>query len=668
MLCDNCGASFPAHEPFCPRCGKPQPIAKAAGQIQDKSHPSAHTALADDASAASEGPPHRRKWTLGRAAGGCLLAFSCVVLIFLAIGGVATYQGLQERAALNRQEAETHYQRGLAHLEAGEYELASAEFEHTLRLDPTHRGARDALREAKTLALAQPTPTSATLNEATSAILTEAETLVQSQSWQEATQRLSQLRDLAPDFQPQRVADLSYTAYFNLGMQLVSEDQVNEGVHAFEQALAERPGDPEASRQLDLASLYVSAQATWGGDWPSTINFLEQLYTLTPDYLDVASLLYQAYEAYGDALVAEDAWCLAELQYKEAALLQPGSAIQAKWDEAARLCRTPTPTPTPRPKVRPTTPIITGTATVTATTTVSGTRATLSATGSILFSRFNDQELRWEIMAVTPGGDTPTVILSDATQPATSPNGQLLAYHAELDESEGLHVFNVATDEDIRATTFREDVTPDWAPDNLRFVFPSQRSGDRRWQVYIGWADGKGDPVSLTDGRTPAWSPDGTLIAYQGTDVQGNNPGLYLISDQGGPATRLTEGESDRAPAWSPKCARGVPSPNGTTSPVSSQGAAESNCQVAFMSTKDGNWEIYVANVLRGTVTRLTTSSGNDGLPTWSPDGDQIAFVSDRGGSWGVYAMPATGGEAVKVADWGEAHTNWLVERIAWVR
>jgi TolB protein len=101
---------------------------------------------------------------------------------------------------------------------------------------------------------------------------------------------------------------------------------------------------------------------------------------------------------------------------------------------------------------------------------------------------------------------------------------------------------------------------------------------------------------------------------------------------------------------------------------VSSQGAAESDCQVAFMSTKDGNWEIYVANVLRGTVTRLTTSSGNDGLPTWSPDGDQIAFVSDRGGSWGVYAMPATGGEAVEIANWGEAHTNWLVERIAWVR
>jgi hypothetical protein len=595
---------------------------------------------------------------------GCLLAFTCVVLIFLAIGAVAAYQGLQERLALTREQAIIHYQRGLTHMEAGEYELAIAEFEHTLRLDPTHREARDALRDAKTIALAQPTPTSATLHEATIAILAEAEALAQEQKWQEVVLRLSQLRDLAPDFETQKVADLLYTAYFSLGMQLVSEGQINEGLHAFEQALAERPGDPEASHQLDLASLYVSAQATWGADWPSTVDFLEQLYTLNPDYLDVSTILYQAYETYGDALVAEEAWCLAELQYEQSAMLKPGPAIQAKWDEAALLCRTPT--STPEPTVTPTL-AITRTATVTATS--SSTQTADSASGSILFSRFNNQDARWEIVAVTPGERAPIVILGDATQPAASPNGQLLAYHAEVDEAEGLHVFRVATGEDVRVTTFREDVTPDWAPDNQRFVFPSQRSGNRRWQIYIGWADAKGDPVVLVEGRTPAWSPDGTLIAYQGTDAQGNDPGLYLISSEGGPIARLTQGESDRAPAWSPNCARGALAVTndgiGVTPPKDSAGKG---CQLAFMSSRSGDWEIYVTDVLSGTLTRLTTSAGNDGLPTWSPDGSQIAFISDRDGSWGVYIMLVTGGKAVKVADWGEEHADWLVDRIAWVR
>jgi Tol biopolymer transport system component len=86
------------------------------------------------------------------------------------------------------------------------------------------------------------------------------------------------------------------------------------------------------------------------------------------------------------------------------------------------------------------------------------------------------------------------------------------------------------------------------------------------------------------------------------------------------------------------------------------------------MSSRSGDWEIYAIDVSSGRLRRLTTSGGNDGLPTWSPDGDQIAFVSDRDGNWGIYVMPAAGGNAVKVADWGEEHAEWLVERITWMR
>lgn len=666
-ICPHCGATVPALAPFCPHCGRPQPIAKV-NQSAPSEDRTAVTSGPTEGTPPS-GPPDdsasttQPKWSIGRAVGGCLLAFACVVLVFLGIGAVAVYQGLNERAALTRQQASVHYERGLAHMQADEYELAIAEFEHTLRLDPTHRGARDALRDAKTTALAQPTPTSATLYEATAAILDEAKALARERQWPEAIQRLEQLRGLAPDFETAQVADLLYTANFNLGKQLVSEDRVNEAIHAFEQALLERPGEPEASRELDLASLYASAQTTWGSDWPSTIDFMEQLYTLDPNYWDVGEKLYQAYEAYGDTLTGEGAWCLAERQYEQASLLKPGAAIQRKWDEAVRLCRTPTGTPTPR---KTPSPALTATATITAN--VSPTRATSSASGSILFSRYSLEGEQWEIVATTPAGNLPVVVLEDATQPAASRNGNLLAYHAELDESEGLHVFNVPTAEDVRITTFREDVTPDWAPDNLRLVFPSQRAGDRRWQVYIGWADGKSEPVALVDGRTPAWSPSGTLIAYQGTDAQGNNPGLYLIGADGGPVLRLTQGESDRAPAWSPACAmENLSIADGRLMP-STGSSTSGDCQLAFMSSRDGNWEIYLTAVPGGTVRRLTNSAGNDGLPTWSPDGKHIAFVSDRQGSWGVYIMPATGGEAVKIADWGEDHPDWLVERISWVR
>jgi len=623
-------------------------------------------------------PKSLRRWPLRRALGGCLLAFACILLIYLAIGGAAVYQGLQERVVLNQQEAAVHYQRGLDHMKAGEYDLAIAEFEHTLRLDPSHREARDALRDAKTIAMAQPTPTSATLNEAQIAILDEAEALVQAQRWPEAVQRLFQLRDLSPDFQAPRVSELLYTANFNLGMQQLQAGQIDEARHSFEQAVAERPGDAEATRQADLASLYGSAQATWGAKWPDAINYLEQLYTLAPDYLDVKDRLYQAYKMYGDALAAEESWCLAERQYGQAAQLQPGTAIQSQWDEAVRLCRTPS--VTPDAQVTPSTASIAGTAAVTATTPVTSNGITTQpvssfGSGAILFSRFNEKDAQWEIVSVASGKSSPALILSNATQPAVSPNGQLLLYHAEVKDSEGLHVFNMTTRSDIRVTTFREDVTPDWAPDNLRLVFPSQRSGNRRWQIYIDWADGKGQAVTLTEGRSPAWSPDGATIAYQGSDPQGNNPGLYLVSAQGGPAARLTSGESDRAPAWSPACTTATlaaPAATATVTattaaPLSAKSAAN-GCRIAFMSSQSGDWEIYAADVPGGAAQRLTTSPGNDGLPTWSPDGSQIAFVSDRGGSWGIYVMSAAGGEAVKVADWGQQHADWLVERITWLR
>ncbi len=594
--------------------------------------------------------PH---WSLWQAIGGCLVAFICVFLFYSAIGGVAVYQGLQERSALNSQEAVAHYERGRAHMENGEYELAIAEFEHALRLDPTQREAREALRDAKTTALAQPTPTSATLNEAVVAIMAEARTMVQEQRWAEAISRLTQLRDLDPAFQTQEVGDLLYQAYLNDGLQLLNSSDVEQALHDFEMARAERPDDLQANQQVDLASLYVSAQATWGTQWSDSINFLEQLYSLAPDYLDVEAKLYQAYEDYGDSLSDDGAWCMAAPQYASAAQLRPGNGLDNKRVEAENLCTAAAAAPTSVVKT-PTvtarmvaTPTVTGTASVSSTETITAT----TSPGRILFSRYDEQAALWQIISVTPAGTSSRPVLSDATQPSVSPNGQLLAYIPVEAASEGIHVYNLATGDDLRVTTFAEDALPSWAPDNVRLTFPSQRTGDRRWIVYIDWAtaDG-GDSVPLVDGNTPAWSPDGQQIAYQGTDEEGNNPGIYLISSDGGPATRLTTDQSDRYPAWSPAC------------------RTSAECSIAFMSTRNGNWQIYVVDLGGGQPVLLTDAGGNSGLPVWSPDGKSIAFASDREGNWGIYVMPVDGGAATKIAEWGNDHPDWLIERISWTR
>ena len=40
---------------------------------------------------------------------------------------------------------------------------------------------------------------------------------------------------------------------------------------------------------------------------------------------------------------------------------------------------------------------------------------------------------------------------------------------------------------------------------------------------------------------------------------------------------------------------------------------------------------------------RLTRHIATDEIPSWSPDGTQIAFSSSRGGNWDIYVMDADG-------------------------
>ena len=87
-----------------------------------------------------------------------------------------------------------------------------------------------------------------------------------------------------------------------------------------------------------------------------------------------------------------------------------------------------------------------------------------------------------------------------------------------------------------------------------------------------------------------------------------------------------------------------------------------SAAKIAFVSDRDGNWEVYVANADGTGQTRLTyTPSDNESLPKWSPDRDKIVFVrGDR-----LYTMDPDGsGQAMLIdvmlssADWSPDGTQ----------
>ena len=65
--------------------------------------------------------------------------------------------------------------------------------------------------------------------------------------------------------------------------------------------------------------------------------------------------------------------------------------------------------------------------------------------------------------------------------------------------------------------------------------------------------------------------------------------------------------------------------------------------RIAFESSRDGNYEVYVMDSDGSNPTNLTPSSGSDGKPAWSPAGHRIAFESYRDGNYEVYVMDSDG-------------------------
>ncbi len=124
----------------------------------------------------------------------------------------------------------------------------------------------------------------------------------------------------------------------------------------------------------------------------------------------------------------------------------------------------------------------------------------------------------------------------------------------------------------------------------------------------------------LGTGHSPAWSPDGTRIAF--VSARGGNPDVYTMKADGSDVVQVTKNRSnDLMPRWSPDGRR-----------------------LVFASDRDGNYEIYTAAADGSELRALTSNAESDYAPDWSPDGKSIAFVSQRDGNDEIYAMDSDGG------------------------
>ena len=127
-------------------------------------------------------------------------------------------------------------------------------------------------------------------------------------------------------------------------------------------------------------------------------------------------------------------------------------------------------------------------------------------------------------------------------------------------------------------------------------------------QIFLVRSDGTGLVQLTSDGvnSEPAWSPDGTRIAF--VRYQGGANQIYVMNADGSNVVRRTYGSWSDSPAWSP---------DGT--------------RIAFSSLHGGGYRIHVMRVDEDwwNPAPLGFDRGYNTHPAWSPDGSRIAFVSD---------------------------------------
>jgi Tol biopolymer transport system component len=71
--------------------------------------------------------------------------------------------------------------------------------------------------------------------------------------------------------------------------------------------------------------------------------------------------------------------------------------------------------------------------------------------------------------------------------------------------------------------------------------------------------------------------------------------------------------------------------------------------KIAFISTHDGDPEIFVMNANGTGLRKLTDNTAVDAAPSWSPDGGKILFTSDRSGAFELYSMNSDGSQQLMI-------------------
>lgn len=198
--------------------------------------------------------------------------------------------------------------------------------------------------------------------------------------------------------------------------------------------------------------------------------------------------------------------------------------------------------------------------------------------------------------------------------PAWSPDGSQIVFRTTRDGNDEIYIMNAdgSDQTNLSRSPTTEERGPNWSPDGQQIALASLQGAILDIFImpinFVQPQEDSANWTNLTDNSLggdeyPAWSPDGTRIAFH--SYRDGNWEIYVMNADGSGQMRLTHNPGeDTYPVWSP---------DGT--------------RLIFSSASVGYTDIYVINADGTELTPLTSDPAPESYPSWSPDGSLIAFT-----------------------------------------
>ncbi len=221
---------------------------------------------------------------------------------------------------------------------------------------------------------------------------------------------------------------------------------------------------------------------------------------------------------------------------------------------------------------------------------------------------------------LTPGAQ-------DEHSAALSPDGAKIAYVVGMPPQMRVEVVGLDAKKSPQKTIAQGEVYTDvrWAPDSRRIAYGVLVGGALKLMVADTGVESP-RPLDITPlpvRDVGGWSKDGEWLLF--STQLGTDQGIYARNPGGVNQVRLSSGP-DYSPRWSPD-----------------------GKYVAFLSTRDGNPEVYAMLANGSELRRLTRTDGEESEVAWSPGSDRLAFVSRTDGKPEIYTVDLRGEKAVRL-------------------